>query len=276
MIDLHIHSKRSDGSYSLEAIAMFYMSQGFDTIAITDHDRLIDDQEIKKAYQGRDIEIIPGVEVSAYDPLSGRKVHLLGYFIRNKKGLKDILGQVTASRREAGKKIILDLARDGYPISHIQVMQLAGTGGIYKQHILHYLQEKGYKDFRDADFRAGGDYYHPIDYVDYRQALGAIKTAGGVAVLAHPGESGVFDLVGKMVEDGLDGLQVKHPAHGPLDIKEAAACIKRHALIPFTGSDNHGKYGQEVLDFKALQLGRDQDQLLRDFLKERGKKRDAL
>ena len=266
MIDLHIHSKRSDGSYSLEAIAMLYISMGYKYIGITDHDRLIDDNEIKKAYRGSDIHIIPGVEVSAYDYETDRKVHLLGYFIKDKSILKDLLGKVTLSRRDVAKSIIEALQKDGYDISFPDVLHLAGTGGVYKQHILQYLRSKGYDDITEADFKEGHKYYFPVQYADYKEAIAAIKGAGGIAVLAHPGETKVFDLIPKLVESGLDGIQIKHPSHSEEDVKRSIEIADQYGLIKVTGSDNHGKYSESRIDFSSLQLCDKHQKELIDYL----------
>lgn len=269
MIDMHIHSRRSDGSDSLEAIAMFYISRGFKYIGITDHDRVIDYNEIRKAYRGQDLHIVPGVEISSFDYASNRKVHLLGYFIRDKMVLKNLLGRVTVSRREVAKHIIGAMSRDGYPIRHIDVMKVAGTGGIYKQHILYYLQKKGYKSLSEDIFRPGGKYYYPVDYVDYREAIEAIKDAGGIAILAHPGECKIYDLIPKLVLDGLDGIQVMHPSHTDKDVTKSLEMAKKHSLLKFTGSDNHGKYGPRPIDFESLRLEADMELKLASYLEEK-------
>lgn len=266
MIDLHIHSKRSDGSYSLEAIAMLYISMGFKYIGITDHDRLIDYNEIKKAYRGNDIHIIPGVEVSSYDYETERKVHLLGYFIKNKAILKDLLGKVTLSRRDVAKHIIEALQKDGYDINFHEVLQMAGTGGVYKQHILQCLRKKGYEDISESDFKSGGKYYFPVEYADYKEAIDAIKEAGGIAVLAHPGETKVFDLIPKLVAEGLDGIQIKHPSHSEEDVKRCIEIADQYNLIKVTGSDNHGKYSDSKIDFSKLQLDDEQEKELIAYL----------
>ncbi len=270
MIDLQIHSKRSDGSYSLEAIAMLYISMGYRYIGITDHDRLIDFYEIQKAYKGSDIFIIPGVEISAYDYEAKRKVHLLGYFIQDKSVLKDLLGKVTVSRREVARQMIELLQKDGYPISYADVLHIAGTGGIYKQHILHFLHQKGFTDeVTEEDFKEGNRYYCPIAYADYKEAIAAIKEAGGIAVLAHPGETKAFDLIPKLVEQGLDGIQLKHPSHTPQDEELCKSIAKQYGLVKVAGSDNHGKYSSQQIDFKSLQLCPEEEAELVAYLDER-------
>lgn len=266
MIDLHIHSERSDGSYSLEAIAMLYISMGFKYIGITDHDRLIDEHEIRKAYSGNDIHIIPGVEVSSYDYETNRKVHLLGYFIKNKAILKDLLGKVTLSRREVAKHIIEALKADGYDICFTEALHMAGTGGVYKQHILQSLHKKGYDDISELDFKENGKYYCPVEYADYKEAIEAIKGAGGIAVLAHPGETKVFDLIPKLVESGLDGIQVKHPSHSKDDIIKSIELAEQYNLIKVTGSDNHGKYSDSKIDFSELKLPENYEKELIEYL----------
>ena len=77
--DLHCHTKLSDGSVGIEDLIVIAQKSGIETIAITDHDCLagtVRGQVIGKRYG---VNVIPGVELSAFDNEAGKKVHILCY-----------------------------------------------------------------------------------------------------------------------------------------------------------------------------------------------------
>ena len=85
-IDLHVHSKNSDGSLSKEEIIDIALNQQLEAISITDHEYLTEVDVNEK------IEIIPGVEISVNwheldiaNKYSG--THLLVYFITENSSL---------------------------------------------------------------------------------------------------------------------------------------------------------------------------------------------
>ncbi len=259
MIDLHIHSRCSDGTMDEDEIFRDYRERGFRYIAITDHDKICDRRD--RLYGSRPgLRVIPGVEVSTYDYERKRKIHLLGYFVDGSSPrLCQLLARIGASRARAASFIITGLQKMGYQIMESEVRRYAGQGGIYKQHILHCLKDKGYvrKMFGDLDkslFKRGGKLYYPIDYADYLEGLQAIKEAGGLAVLAHPGQNRVYDLVGDLKENGLDGIETYHPTHTEQDHSICRELARNYNLFQIAGSDNHGMYTRTSIDFTRLQL----------------------
>ena len=259
MIDLHIHSRCSDGSLDGEEIVRDYLERGFRYIAITDHDKICDRRDGLYGTQPG-IRVIPGVELSTYDYEQKRKVHLLGYFVDGSSpSLRQLLDRIGTSRKRAATFIITGLQKMGYQIMESEVRRYAGQGGIYKQHILHCLKDKGYvrNMFGDLDkalFKRGGKLYYPIDYADYLEGLQAIKEAGGLAVLAHPGQNRVYDLVEDLKVNGLDGIETYHPTHSEEDHVVCRELARTFDLFQIAGSDNHGLYTRTEIDFTRLQL----------------------
>ena len=81
MIDLHIHTTNSDGSYKPEEILEKCEELGLEYISITDHDtcRSYNDLkklDISKIYSGK---IITGCEITT--TYKGRTIEILGYEI---------------------------------------------------------------------------------------------------------------------------------------------------------------------------------------------------
>ena len=64
MIDLHTHSAASDGSDTPSELMAHALEIGLHGIALTDHDTTAGLDEAIGYAQGRDIEVIPGIEFS--------------------------------------------------------------------------------------------------------------------------------------------------------------------------------------------------------------------
>ncbi|MEO1075052.1 MAG: hypothetical protein AAFX41_03685, partial [Bacteroidota bacterium] len=72
------------------------------------------------------------------------------------------------------------------------------------------------------------------------EMIALVHAAGGVTVLAHPGIALDETIAAMLVADGLDGVEVVHPAHDPMAERRWAAFAARHDLLTTGGSDYHG------------------------------------
>jgi 3',5'-nucleoside bisphosphate phosphatase len=87
LIDLHIHTTASDGTWTPEQVVMGAKQLGLDAIAITDHDTFAGFEEAQPIAAREGVPLICGIELSTkLAPASGsgkpKTVHLLGYFMR--------------------------------------------------------------------------------------------------------------------------------------------------------------------------------------------------
>jgi predicted metal-dependent phosphoesterase TrpH len=64
--------------------------------------------------------------------------------------------------------------------------------------------------FYQKAFKQGGICDFDVEYADVIEAVEAIKSAGGLAILAHPGQQKNFWLIPELVKAGLDGLELNH------------------------------------------------------------------
>ncbi|OIK15123.1 phosphatase [Bacillus sp. MUM 116] len=267
-VDLHCHTNISDCSFSFEEILELASREKVKHLSITNHDTTNGLDEMVVVGKAYGIEIIPGIEISAYDFNRNRKVHVLGYFIDpGHSALKDLCDPLVVKRHLASYLSVQYLITDGYFISWEQVKKYAEGGtGVFKQHIMHALIENGYTDSIYGDlykklFSSGqngespGKAFVPLKYVDARLAVKAIIKAGGVPVLAHPGQYNSFEFIPKLVEAGLQGIEVWHPLHG--DEKEAKAKLyaEDFNLIMTGGTDFHGFYGEKEVTIGSKSPG---------------------
>ena len=251
--DLHIHTNISDGSYSIETILEMAKKNGVTHLAITNHDTV---KGLKYAIdRGKDfkIEVIPGIEISAYDFNKKRKVHILGYkFSLKGEKIRLLCDEVLRARNSNSLWQIDRIKEAGYKIDLLKILEKINEGGvIYKQHIMEQLINEGYTDEIYSDlyrklFKGNGIASKDIAYVDVFSAIDAIKKDGGIAVLAHPGQQKLYDLIPELVERGLDGIEINHEAHSLEDYKKIVDINRKYGLLLTGGTDFHGEYGTNV------------------------------
>jgi predicted metal-dependent phosphoesterase TrpH len=147
------------------------------------------------------------------------------------------------------------LIEAGYRITWDEVQQYAqGGSAVFKQHIMHALMDQGYcmeilgplhkKLFsRGDEGTEPGIAYIPMQYVDAKAAIRAVREAGGVPVLAHPGQLHNFEAIPEWVVEGLEGIEAVHPSHSAADEERAQAYAAEYDLVLTGGSDFHGMYG---------------------------------
>ncbi|MFM1652177.1 PHP domain-containing protein [Brevibacillus sp. B_LB10_24] len=257
-VELHCHTTVSDGSFTFDEVLDMALKEDVGCLAVTNHDTTKGLDEMMILGKERGIEIIPGIEVSAYDFIRKTRVHILGYFIEpGHSALTSLCRPLLDKRQQASLAMIHNLVEAGYTITLEQVMKFAEGGtGIYKQHIMHALIEQGYttaiygelykKLFsRGQNGEQPGIAFIPMEYVDAKSAIQAIRAAGGVPVLAHPGQYHNFDAIPELVESGLQGIEAWHPLHGPDDEVKAQEYAMEYDLVVTGGSDFHGFYGEK-------------------------------
>lgn len=255
VIDLHCHTNNSDCSFSSEEVIMMAKQCGVEFLAITDHDTTIGLVPAIELGKEIGVNIIPGIEISAFDYERNRRAHILGLYVTPGHSALDQLCQPLIEKRHLASKIMVErIIAAGYDITWELVKDYAEAGtGVYKQHIMHALIDKGYTDqiysplykelfSRGNETTKPGLAFVPIEYASARDAIRAIREAGGVPVLAHPGQFDNFDAVKEWVEIGLEGIEVSHPLHTIEDEQKAKELAETYQLIQTGGSDFHGFY----------------------------------
>lgn len=252
--DLHCHTKLSDGSIGIEDLIVIAQKSGIDTIAITDHDCLagtVRGQVIGKRYG---VNIIPGVELSAFDSEVGKKVHILCYLAEKPDRLEGLCKRTAVARKRAGQIMMLKVAAR-FPISNDFIISHAsGSTNLFKQHIMHSLMDAGYTseiygDLFNALFDPSSEtnLLAPVKYPEVSEVIEEIHNAGGIAILAHPNHYDNTPELDKYVELGLDGVEVWCPTATDEQIEELSKYCKKNKLLMTGGSDFHGIYGRKTV-----------------------------
>jgi 3',5'-nucleoside bisphosphate phosphatase len=247
-IDLHLHTTHSDGSLRpLEVLAMA-KAANVSALAITDHDITTGIPEAMAAGQEFGIEVIPGVEISSFDGQS--ELHILGYCLNwQDEAFNRQLATLRASRHRRNPLIIERLRAAGLDVTYDEVKALASTESVGRPHIAQLLMQKKYvtsaKEAFDRYLAEGKPAYVARDLPTPAEAIGWIREAKGVAVLAHPtwvkatGEA-LRACVTALKEAGLGGIEVHYSTHNKRQTAsylELAQCL---SLLVTGGSDFHG------------------------------------
>ena len=247
--DLHCHTKLSDGSLGIEDLITLAKKRGIEAIAITDHDCLAGTVRGKIIGDRFGVQVIPGVELSATDSKTGKKVHLLCYLSDAPDRLEGLCHRNSLARKKAAHYMMLQVAKR-YPVAAELIVKCAtGSTNIYKQHIMQALMECGFS--RDIY----GEMYHKLfdkdspesvlvtpKYPDIEEVLTAIPDAGGIAVLAHPYFFDNLDSLPRLIENGLDGIEVWHPCATEEQQAELKKIATKNKLLMTGGTDFHGLY----------------------------------
>ncbi|MEK6876208.1 MAG: PHP domain-containing protein, partial [Nanoarchaeota archaeon] len=263
MIDLQNHTVASDGELTAEQLVDLAIEKKLSAIAITDHDSLDSLEPAIKYSKGKNIEIVPGVELSCDDPLFNYdKIDVLGLLIDfNNKGLNDLIGHIKNKREENKKLIIEKLKNLGYKIEYEDVKKMVkGTFG--RPHIAKYLLKKypdkftSVSDVFDKLIGHGKRaYLDTKGRVSIKDGIKIIQNAGGVAILAHPGvypRKDSLKIIGYFIESDGDGIETYYPYHiicpelkidenGNQEmIKFYKKIAKSKKLLESGGNDYHG------------------------------------
>ncbi len=251
LADLHVHTNYSDGLLSPGEVIRKAVELGLKAVAITDHDCIEGIGPALDAAAGTNLEVIPGVEMSAAK--NETEIHILGYFIDWREGhFADVLRRMRDNRLERMKKILRMLSEHGVNVNEDEVFGSAEEGTLGRLHLARVMvKEKVVRDTREAFDRYIGDgkpCHVRHERLDYRKAISLIINAGGVPVLAHPGTMGRDEYIPDYVDAGLRGIEVYHTEHRPTANDRYIRMSEKYGLVMTGGSDCHGsKTGEAII-----------------------------
>lgn len=241
IVDLHTHSTYSDGALTPAELVEEAQWKGLAAVALTDHDILDGNGPALAAGAERGLEVIPGVEISCEH--ERREVHVVGLFIEDHPPLERRLAEIRAARVERMRAMIARLWHLGVRLSMADVPQRPGHS-YGRPHLARLMVERGVvKSVQEAFnlyLRDEGPAYVAKVRMPIREAIELIHQAHGVAVLAHPGASGLVEEIQAFARLGIDAVEAYCPKH-PKDVEEALVReAKRWDLGLAGGSDFHG------------------------------------
>lgn len=256
--DLHLHSAWSDGSLSVSRLIRLAKALGLNAVAVTDHDTMAGQEEALEEGKKEGLVVIPGVEISAFNPETGRKAHILGYQVRDMEGLTQACLPWLRARHEKNMESLDLIIKAGYPLCREEVTEYAALDGtVYRQHIMHALADRGYSSaiygpLYTRLFGPGGLALVTARYMNAEEAARLIRDCGGLAVLAHPFQYDTMGFLPRLVELGLSGIEYKHPTQTPERQRTVQEAARRYGLFLSGGSDFHGLYSERPVPPGAM------------------------
>jgi predicted metal-dependent phosphoesterase TrpH len=243
-VDLHSHTTASDGTFTPRELVQEAARRGVRVLAVTDHDSTEGLAEaIDEASRHAPLRIVPGIEINC--DVDGGEIHVLGYCLDYEAPwFQEFCRGQRAERRQRVHRMVARLAELGMPIDAEEVFALVQEGSAGRPHVAQVLVKRGHvKTVREAFDRYlhnGGPASAPRRKLTPEQAIGVIRKAGGVPVIAHPGLANRDGMIPALVEAGLQGIESYYPEHAAWQTTAYLELCQRHGLVATGGSDYHG------------------------------------
>ena len=247
-IDLHCHSVISDGTLAPREVVRRAARNGVQLLALTDHDEVAGLAEAADEAQQIGLPFIPGVEISV--SWADETIHIVGLRIDPAdSGLLAGLASVREGRDARARQIGEGLARAGFAGAYEGAQRFAGNPNLVsRSHFARYLVEIGARPNMKAVFSdylvRGKPGYVPHRWARLADAVGWIRGAGGIAVMAHPAryrlsETALWALVDEFRACGGRGIEVLSGSHSQADAQRFARWSREFGLAASRASDFH-------------------------------------
>ena len=249
MIDLHVHTSMSDGTFSPQEVVRQAAAKGLRAIAITDHDTVNGVSLAQEEGRSNGVEVLSGVEISSQWHTG--ILHILGYFVNPLDGkLLSALEHLRQGRVERVPKIVSKLRDQDVFIRVEEVHEEAGGGVPGRPHVANVMLRQGavrsLQEAFDLYLKKGASAYVEKVKLPPDEAIAVIVEAGGVAVIAHPYSLKVTDpisleqTVRSLMEKGIRGIEAFYPRHTQEQTQMFLDVASRLGLVATGGTDFHG------------------------------------
>ncbi len=246
--DLHLHSTVSDGSHSPSDLVDLLHDAGVNSFALTDHDNTAGLAEAAQRAGHHQMQCITGVEVSV--TWERKSLHIVALnFDPDNTVLQDGLASIRAIRETRAKKIGSKLAKKGIHGAYDATNKLTTNGMITRPHFARFLTDGGWANDTQQAFDRylghGKPAYSSVTWVDMVEVIGWIRSAGGIAVLAHPSKyrmtaSWMRRLLQVFKNVGGQAIEVVTGNCTANEINTCTGYALRYDLLASAGSDYHG------------------------------------
>ncbi|EMA34967.1 PHP domain-containing protein [Haloarcula japonica] len=244
--DLHVHTTRSDGTLTLDAVPAAAERAGVEIVAVTDHDRL--QPALDGPVTERDgVWLLHGIELRV--ETEAQRLDLLGYGVDPTEELRAECTRIQRNRRERGARII-ECVEDRLGVS----LPVEPRDGLGRPHIARAIAEVSDYTFQGAFDELIGDdcpCYVPREVPSFEHGCAVLSDACGLVGLAHPFR--YPDTAAALSKcASLDAVERWYPYGRTVDDSLVDDAVERYDLVPTGGSDAHGEtLGDTGLDAAA-------------------------
>jgi hypothetical protein len=259
-VDLHCHSNVSDGVLAPAAVAAYARKSGVDVWALTDHDEVGGIKAARAAAGELGMHFVAGVEISV--TWAGETVHIVGLRVdEDHPTLVQGLAATRHGRDSRAREIADQLAKAGIPGAYEGALNyVANPDLMSRTHFARFLCEIGVCGSTTEVFRRylteGKPGYVPHRWATLEQAVGWIRSAGGIPVIAHPGRYKFSDTAqGALFDEfrqlGGTAIEVVTGSHTPDQYATYAELARRYGFLASRGTDFHAP-GEARVEFAEL------------------------
>lgn len=260
-VDLHVHSVFSDGCLTPEQLVQEALRAQVSFLALADHNTLSGCERMRTACKKAGIRTIDAVEIDTI--FRGEDLHILSYGAdHTRPEFAELIQHSRAVLDKMSSDLVEALEKDGRPVSseeYANYPEQTGRGG-WKA--LYYICEACSLSSAGDVFSLYNAYditYAKAGFIDSRTVIDCIHKAGGLAVLAHPGDVNRFDShVGSremalQMEElfgfGLDGAECHYPKHDPAETELYVQTCQNAGKLITSGSDCHGAFSGKPVGY---------------------------
>ena len=263
-IDLHMHSYYSDdGEFEPKQLIDLCLEKNIKYFSIADHNSVRGIKEAKEYCVGKNINIIPAIELDC--TFNEINLHVLGYGIDyDKTVFYDIENNIIKQEQFASKKRMKLVKELGIDFSDEVINSLSRNGVVNgemiaeaamefdKNHenplLMPYYENGSRSDNPYVNFywdycAQGKAAYAEVSFISLQEAINIIEESGGIPILAHPGNNikENINLLEQIISCGIKGIEVYSSYHSKEQVEFYKKFSLKHKLLLTCGSDFHGK-----------------------------------
>lgn len=263
-IDLHMHSYYSDdGEFEPKQLIDLCLEKNIKYFSIADHNSVRGIKEAKEYCVGKNINIIPAIELDC--TFNEINLHVLGYGIDyDKTVFYDIEDNIIKQEQFASKKRMKLVKELGIDFSDEVINSLSRNGVVNgemiaeaamefdKNHenplLMPYYENGSRSDNPYVNFywdycAQGKAAYAEVSFISLQEAINIIEESGGIPILAHPGNNikENINLLEQIISCGIKGIEVYSSYHSREQVEFYKKFSLKHKLLLTCGSDFHGK-----------------------------------
>ena len=263
-IDLHMHSYYSDdGEFEPKQLIDLCLEKNIKYFSIADHNSVRGIKEAKEYCVGKNINIIPAIELDC--TFNVINLHVLGYGIDyDKTVFYDIEDNIIKQEQFASKKRMKLVKELGIDFSDEVINSLSRNGVVNgemiaeaamefdKNHenplLMPYYENGSRSDNPYVNFywdycAQGKAAYAEVSFISLQEAINIIEESGGIPILAHPGNNikENINLLEQIISCGIKGIEVYSSYHSKEQVEFYKKFSLKHKLLLTCGSDFHGK-----------------------------------
>jgi len=248
LVDMHLHTTASDGSFSPSEVVQRVKSSGVKVFSLTDHDTTAGVHEVEDDIP-EGMEFFKGIEFSC--KAGDIKCHILGYSYDDNH--PDFIKALAAAEAKREDKLAIRIEHlrevDGIELTADEITELEAIPSAGKPHIANILMRRGIPGTRTEIINRYLE-FGVESRIPAELAIRAIKSSGGVAIWAHPlgGENEIhmnreeFETKLKVLQAiGIEGLECFYSRYDEVETAMLLDVAESRGLLVSGGSDFHGK-----------------------------------